>query len=86
MLTARGTARHAMAIDELRSDFEPTIWQDNSRKLIYHKKKLFYRPIANGQGNVLLHRSVKQCYEDAVLKYWPKTCRPISTHPVGGRW
>ena len=133
------TARHALAIDELRSDFEPTIWQvrpgidlqqvwfagshsdvggsylpdksgellsdiplqwmmkeassfglsiethlrsslkpspaatlHNSRKFIYRSKKPYYRPLAHGQGDVLIHRSVKQRYEDTALKYRPK--------------
>jgi len=134
------TARHALAIDELRSDFEPTVWQvrpgidlqqvwfsgshsdvggsylpdkktgnllsdiplqwmmkeasrlgltfethlrsslkpspaatlHNARKHIYRSKKPYYRPLAHGQGDVLIHRSVKQRYEDSVLKYRPK--------------
>lgn len=124
-------ARHAMAIDELRTDFEPTIWEPrdtldlqqvwfagvhsniggsyapdketggllsdiplqwmmqqataaglvledhletdlngrfdatlhNSRKHIYRSKRPYYRPIAHGKGEVLIHQSVKQRWE-----------------------
>jgi uncharacterized protein (DUF2235 family) len=119
-------ARHALAIDELRSDFEPTIWLPrdnldlkqvwfagahsniggsympdkdgsllsdnalawmlreaaqsnltlethlaqslhsnplatlhNSRRSFYRVKKPYYRPLAHGKGDVLIHRSVK---------------------------
>jgi len=131
------TARHAIAIDEVRSDFEPTLWKpkegldlkqvwfsgvhsniggsyapDNdggllsdiamqwmikeaksaglsieqhassdlhpkptatlyrSRKHIYRSKRPFYRPIAH-EGEVLIHQSVKQRWEND-SKYRPK--------------
>lgn len=131
-------ARHAMAIDEYRSDFEPTIWQPrenmdiqqvwfagahsniggsykpdsdntvlsdnsllwmvnqagsndlaiephlkkearpnalatvhNSRRSFYRVKKKFYRDIDHGKGEVLIHRSVRQRW-DQNPKYRPK--------------
>ncbi len=131
-------ARHALAIDEQRSDFEPTVWQpregldieqvwfagahsdtgggyardkrggllaDNtlawmikearavglsveshlgrslqpdpeakvhrSRRSFYRIKRPFYREIAHGKGDVLIHRSVKQRW-DADAKYRPR--------------
>jgi len=133
-------ARHALAIDELRTDFEPTIWQlrpgvdlkqvwfagthsdvggsympdkktaallsdiplqwmmreagaaglefeshlrnslkpspqaslHKSRRHIYRSKKPYYRPLAHGQGEVLIHHSVRQRYEDPLMKYRPR--------------
>jgi len=125
-------ARHAMAIDEVRSDFEPTIWDPrekldlkqvwfvgvhsniggsyapdketggllsdiplqwmmqqsaeaglvlephlkgslngrydatlhNSRKHIYRSKRPLFRPIDHHKGDILIHRSVKQRWDD----------------------
>ncbi len=131
-------ARHALAIDEYRSDFEPTVWigregldlaqvwfagahsdvgggysrdangglladyplqwmtkeakaaglvcephlarsmnplptakVHKSRRSFYRVKKAFYRPLAHGEGETLIHRSVKERYE-AVDNYRPK--------------
>lgn len=131
-------ARHALAIDELRKDFEPTVWSPKagldlkqvwfvgahsdvggsytpdrdgtllsdiplgwmmrqataagltiethlqqslksnalaklhpSRRSYYRIKKKYYREIDHGQGNVLIHKSVKQRW-DAPLGYQPK--------------
>jgi len=131
-------ARHAIAIDELRRDFEPTVWQPRenldlkqvwfagahsdvggsyrrdedgsllsdvpldwmmreadgaglalephlrrrlqpsptatlhlSRRSYYRVKKKFYRPIDHGKGEVLVHRSVKQRW-DQDAAYRPK--------------
>jgi uncharacterized protein (DUF2235 family) len=131
-------ARHAMAIDELRRDFEPTVWQPRenldlkqvwfagahsdvggsyrrdedgsllsdvpldwmmreadaaglalephlrrrlqpsptatlhlSRRSYYRVKKKFFRPIDHGNGEVLVHRSVKQRW-DQDAAYRPK--------------
>lgn len=131
-------ARHAMAIDEVREDFEPTIWDPrntvdirqvwftgvhsniggsyapdpdgaslsdavlewmmgeakahglalephlkaglktnplaklhNSRRSFYRVKKKFYRNISHGKGDVLIHESVKQRW-DQDPKYRPK--------------
>jgi uncharacterized protein (DUF2235 family) len=134
------TARHALAIDELRSDFEPTVWQvrpgvnlkqvwfvgahsdvggsylpdkktgtllsdiplqwmmqeagivglefeqhlpdslkpsaaaelHNSRRHIYRSKRPYYRPIDHGHGEVLIHRSVKERYDNQAMKYQPR--------------
>lgn len=125
-------ARHAMAIDEVRSDFEPTIWEPrekldlkqvwfagvhsniggsyapdkqtggllsdiplqwmmqqaaeaglvvephlksslncrynatlhNSRKHIYRSKRPLYRPIDHNKGDILIHQSVKQRWDN----------------------
>lgn len=133
-----GVARHAMAIDELRRDFEPTVWEPkadvdirqvwftgahsnvggsyapdadgaalsdtplqwmmgeakasglalephlkaglntnplaklhNSRRSFYRVKKKFYRDLDHGKGDVLIHESVKQRWEQDA-KYRPK--------------
>lgn len=136
-------ARHAMAIDELRSDFEPTVWQlrpgvdlkqvwfvgahsdvggsylpdkktgallsdiplqwmmqeagvaglefeshlddglrpspaarlHHSRRHIYRSKRPYYRPLDHGHGEVLIHRSVKERYDNPALKYRPRNLR-----------
>ncbi len=124
-------ARHAMAIDEHRSDFVPTVWElrenmdmqqvwfagahsnvggsykpdpdgtllsdipfkwmvsearkaglaiedhldgqihpntmaklHNSRRSFYRVKKKYYRPIGHGKGEVLIHRSVKERWDN----------------------
>jgi len=135
------TARHALAIDELRSDFEPTIWEPRknlnlkqvwfagvhtdiggsyppdkntgymssdislkwmleeamtfnlcieshlieslnprfdskihkSRKNIYRSKKAYYRPIDHGKGEILIHQSVKDRWDNS--KYRPKNLK-----------
>ena len=134
-------ARHALGIDEVRADFEPTIWQEraglnlkqvwfsgvhsnvggsyapdrdggllsdiplqwmlaeagavglaiethlkqslqpkatarlpNSRKHLYRSKPKFYRVIDHGDGEVLIHRSVKARW-DADAKYRPRNLR-----------
>ena len=36
-----GTARHALSIDELRKDFEPTIWEQDSQKKVDLKQVWF---------------------------------------------
>ena len=132
-------ARHALSIDELRSDFEPTVWQPrdgldlkqvwfagvhsniggsyapdketggllsdiplrwvineatqagltmephlaaglkdradaklhNSRRHIYRSKRPYYRPIDHGKGDVLMHQTVKQRWDNDP-KYRPK--------------
>lgn len=131
-------ARHAMAIDEVREDFEPTVWEPrhtvdirqvwfagvhsniggsyapdqdgaalsdtplewimgeakshglalephlkaqlktnplaklhNSRRSFYRVKKKFFRDIDHGKGDVLIHESVKQRW-DQDPKYRPK--------------
>jgi len=134
-------ARHAMAIDEYRSDFEPTIWKPrdnmdlkqvwfagahtniggsskpdkdgsllsdnalhwmileaqkaglvieshlkkdlkknpfatlyNSRRTFYRIKAKYYRAIDHGQGEILIHQSVKQRWDND-NKYRPKNLR-----------
>jgi uncharacterized protein (DUF2235 family) len=131
-------ARHALAIDEHRSDFEPTVWipqpdmdiqqvwfsgahsniggsykpdkdgsllsdiplawmlkeakkaglaleshlqqklnpnplatLHNSRRTFYRVKKKFYRPLDHKKGDILIHQSVKQRWENDI-RYRPK--------------
>lgn len=138
-------ARHAMAIDELRSDFEPTIWiprdnldlkqvwfagahsniggsyapdkdgsllsdnalewmmkesmhagldiephlkkslkhsptatLHNSRRSFYRVKTKFYRPIDHGKGDILIHQTVKQRWEQD-SDYRPKNLHDYVT-------
>lgn len=149
-------ARHALGIDELREDFEPTIWNPRdhldlkqvwfagvhsdigggyaretdgavtadiplnwmiaqaralglaiethltgelkaahlknclgakihqSRKHIYRSKQKFYRPVAHGKGEVLIHASVKQRW-DANSEYRPKNLQDF-LDANGGQW
>ena len=144
-----GVARHAMVIDELREDFEPTIWQPksdvdihqvwftgahsnvggsykpdadgaalsdtplqwmmgeakthglalephlkaglktnplaklhNSRRSFYRVKKKFYRDIDHGKGDVLIHDSVKQRW-DQDASYRPKN---LDEYIQAGGW
>lgn len=147
------TARHAMAIDERRSDFEPTIWEERtdqdlkqvwfagshsdvgggysidkktggfasdiplawmikeahaaglifethlakglkpnpaskinkSRKFIYRAKKVYNRPIDHGKSKLLIHRSVKERWDNNAVKYRPKKLEEyLSEH--NGTW
>ena len=138
-------ARHALAIDERRRDFEPTVWQPRenldlkqvwfagahsdvggsykpdeddsllsdialdwmmreakaagltlephlrqrlrpnptatlhqSRRHYYRIKKKYYRPIDHGRGEVLIHKSVKQRWDQGT-KYRPKNLEEYFT-------
>ena len=43
-----------------------------SRKHIYRSKRPFYRPINHGKGKILIHKSVKERWDNQNLKYKPK--------------
>ena len=135
-------ARHALAIDELRTDFEPTVWipkpgldlkqvwfsgshtdvggsykpdkngillsdialdwmiseskssgldieshlndslkpkytakLHKSRRHIYRSKKPFYRPIDHGKSTIMIHKTVKDRWDNTRLKYRPKNLK-----------